>query len=173
MRAIIRFLRDNSLSLVFFLLFSGSIIGQSFSGASAYNKHRSTYGFPEVDYWQYLESGDFLDGVFVNWQAAVLQLGCLVVFAKFLRQRGASHSRKPEDSERRYVVDVPQLSFARVFLGFPRLHRGACHLWSAQIQSRSYAGAPSAYLDRAIYSRTPILVRTFQTWQADFCLFWS
>lgn len=104
MRAIIRFLRDNSLSLMFFFLFSGSIIGQSFSGASAYNKRLSAYGFPEVSYWQYLESGDFLDGVFVNWQAAVLQLGCLVVFAKFLRQRGASHSRKPEDQEPRKEV---------------------------------------------------------------------
>ena len=39
-------------------------------------------------------TGNFLDGVFSNWQAAILQLAVLIAFGSVLRQKGAAHSRK-------------------------------------------------------------------------------
>ena len=48
-----------------------------------------------ISYRHFLSSGAFLEGLASNWQAAVLQLGSLIVFSAFLYQRGAPHSRDP------------------------------------------------------------------------------
>lgn len=87
---------DNSLWIKFFSLFIGSVALQSLFGHHEDNQRLSDYGHPQIGYGVYLVSGDFLDASFVNWQAAILQLGFLIVFAEFLRQKGAFHSRKPE-----------------------------------------------------------------------------
>ena len=44
-------------------------------------------------------TGSFLDGLASNWQAAVLQLGSLVLFSSFLYQRGAPHSLDPRKAK--------------------------------------------------------------------------
>lgn len=53
------------------------------------------HGLPAIGYARYLVTGNFLDGAFVNWQAALLQLGCLIVFAAKFREKGAAHSLSP------------------------------------------------------------------------------
>ena len=90
-----RWLRDNGLVLVFFGLFFLSLSGQAFTGFRSHNQALRDHGRPPAGFLAYLGTGDFLDGVFSNWQAAFLQLGSLIVFSCVLRQRGASHSRKP------------------------------------------------------------------------------
>ena len=94
MRLVLRFLRDNSLSLVFFSLFIIALAGTTFSGLDQYNRQLADYGFSPVAYWPYLHTGNFLDGIFSNWQAAILQLGALIYLGAVLHQKGAPHSRK-------------------------------------------------------------------------------
>lgn len=94
-----QWLGDHSLSLSFAALFVAGLVGQSIAGHSSYNSTRAMYGFPPVDYFAYLSTGNFLDGIFTNWQAALLQLGCLIVFGRRLREKGAAHSLKPKEDE--------------------------------------------------------------------------
>ena len=95
-----KWLEDHSLSLSFALLFVVSVIGQSITGQASYNSTLAMYGVPAVSYTAYLHTGDFLDGIFTNWQAALLQLGCLIVFGRKFREKGAAHSLKPKEEER-------------------------------------------------------------------------
>lgn len=94
-----QWLADHSLSLSFVFLFAVALAGQSIAGHANYNSTRALYRFPPVDYAAYLRTGDFFDGLFVNWQAALLQLGCLIVFGRKFREKGAAHSLKPKEEE--------------------------------------------------------------------------
>lgn len=98
-RAIGRWLYDNSLSIMFALLFLGSLALQSVSGYYSENARRTEAHKDTISYTEFLGTGTFLDGIFVNWQAATLQLAALIVFGAALRQKGASHSRDPETDE--------------------------------------------------------------------------
>jgi hypothetical protein len=95
MQGLIRFLKNNGLSLAFGALFLLCLAGTAVSGHALQREHPS--GPPAASLAAYLASADFLRGIMSNWQAALLQLWVLVVFAVFLRQRGSSHSRKPAD----------------------------------------------------------------------------
>jgi hypothetical protein len=88
------FVRDNSLSLALFALFAVCVALQSVTGWAAFNSSQYDVGAPEIGWAAYLGTGDFLDGIFSNWQAALLQLAVLIAFSSVLRQRGAAHSRK-------------------------------------------------------------------------------
>jgi hypothetical protein len=96
-----RWVEDHGLSLTFALLFVTALAGQSIAGHFSYNSERSMHGFPALGYFTYLSSGNFLDGIFTNWQAALLQLGCLIVFGEKFREKGAAHSLKPRDEPHR------------------------------------------------------------------------
>jgi hypothetical protein len=94
---------ENSLSIALFGLFLLSMIGQSLSGWFAYNGSRQTGHFQEIGFIAYLGTGNFLDGVLSNWEAAILQLAVLIVFGSALRQKGATHSRKLESKNYRML----------------------------------------------------------------------
>lgn len=95
MRITANWLRDNSLSLVFLVLFVLAFTAQAVSGLAAFNEALRAHHRPTVGLAQYLVSGTFLNGVFSNWQGAFLQLACLVVFGSAFYQKGAAHSRNP------------------------------------------------------------------------------
>lgn len=101
MHAFLKWLRDNSLSIVFFALFLAFITLESVAGLRSYNDTLHANGLTPIRYLRYLGTGTFLDGIFTNWQAALLQLLCLVVFGSRFYQRGASHSRTPGRASRR------------------------------------------------------------------------
>jgi Domain of unknown function (DUF6766) len=94
----VRFIKDNGLSLSLLLLFLAALFGESVTGLLTYDHQQASQGLGQLGYWRYLGTGAFLDGVFVNCQAAILQLTVLIVFSEFLSQRGASHSRDPDRS---------------------------------------------------------------------------
>jgi hypothetical protein len=95
MKRMKKFFADNGLLLIFVFLFLAFLIGQILCGSAAYNATRGAHGLPPTGYWQYMATGDFLEGMFSNWQAAIFQLGSLVIFGIFLRARGAAHSIDP------------------------------------------------------------------------------
>ena len=71
------------------------ISAQSFAGWRLQNETLAAHAQGSVGYWHFLSTGAFIDGLASNWQAAVLQLGWLIVFSSFLYQRGAPHSLDP------------------------------------------------------------------------------
>ncbi len=89
-------LRDNGLSIAFGVLFLCALVAQSVAGFMSYNGDREAAGLGTLPYSSFLASGTFLDGVFSNCQAAILQLTVLIVFGTVLRQRGAAHSRESD-----------------------------------------------------------------------------
>ena len=75
--------------------------GQAVTGVAAFDGDLGDAGLPKVGLPAYLLTGDFLDGIFSNWQAALLQLAVLVSLGAKLRQRGSPHSlRTPEERRR-------------------------------------------------------------------------
>jgi hypothetical protein len=94
---------DDSMSIMLFSLFLICLIGQGFSGWLAYNHSLQAGHFREIALVAYLGTGNFLDGIFSNWQAAVLQLAVLITFGSVLRQKGAAHSRKTEPPNHRKI----------------------------------------------------------------------
>ncbi|MGE5270281.1 MAG: DUF6766 family protein [Thiohalocapsa sp.] len=99
MKAVVEWIKENALSISMFILFVGFLFADSATGLKSYNHQQASQGFAPVDYWGFLGTGAFMDGIFLNWQAALLQLTVLIIFSEFMSQKGASHSRKPEEEE--------------------------------------------------------------------------
>ncbi len=93
-RTVKKVVSDDSMSVALFSLFLVCAAGQSLSGWFAYDAALQAEHFHEIAFGAYLGTGNFLDGMFSNWEAAVLQLAVLIAFGSVLRQRGAAHSRK-------------------------------------------------------------------------------
>src|SRR5581483_2940654 len=77
------------------------LLSQGVTGWLAYNQSLTEGHLSEVTLGTYLGTGNFLDGIFSNWQAAILQLAVLISFGSVLRQKGAPHSRKNASTGRR------------------------------------------------------------------------
>lgn len=93
------FLKKNSLSVVFFLLFFLSLAGQLVTGFHEYNKEREEEGIAPENISGYLVSGHFLQATFENWESEFLQMALFVVLTISLRQKGSSESKKFEPEE--------------------------------------------------------------------------
>ena len=91
-----QFFRNNSLSIVFFLLFIFSIVGQAVTGLKEYNQEMQEDGGQTLSMRQYLTSGHFLQAAFENWESEFLQMALFVILTMFLYQKGSSESKDPE-----------------------------------------------------------------------------
>jgi hypothetical protein len=95
-----KFIYNNSLSIVFLLLFAGALLGQIICGEKEYNKELMEHGAATVDTLQYLFSGHFIESTFENWESEFLQMGLFVWLTIFLRQKGSSESKGFEGAEK-------------------------------------------------------------------------
>lgn len=185
------FWRDNGLSLALVALFVLCVGAQCITGYSSVNAERAAHGLPALAVGAYLGTGTFLDGMFVNLQAAFLQLAVLITFSAFLEQRGAAHSRKPADekaAQRRYR-QKPVLpdgargankisgragwlyrnSLSLAFIGLFLLCF-VLHVWSGMKQTNELArlaNEPSVGVVSYLVSPR-FWFSNFQTWQAEF-----
>jgi hypothetical protein len=89
-------LRNNGLSIVFFLLFVFSLIGQMVTGLQEHNQETVEKGGQAIAMGEYLTSGHFLQSTFENWESEFLQMALFVILAMFLYQKGSSESKDPE-----------------------------------------------------------------------------
>ena len=96
LRSLKKFAADNSMSIALFGLFIACMVGQATTGWYSYNEALKAGYFHNLAFGAYLGTGQFLDGIFNNWQAAILQLAVLIAFGSVLRQKGAAHSRKSD-----------------------------------------------------------------------------
>jgi hypothetical protein len=90
-------LYENSLSLVFALLFVLSFSLHAVTGAREYSEQEQTHGRPPAGLVDYATSSQFWFESFQNWQSEFLSLAAMVTFTIFLRQRGSPES-KPVDA---------------------------------------------------------------------------
>ncbi|MES2545991.1 MAG: DUF6766 family protein [Bacteroidota bacterium] len=89
-----KFIYNNSLSIVFLLLFAGSFIGQVVFGLEEFNKELAEDGSEAIRLQDYLFSGHFFEATFENWESEFLQMGLFVWLTIFLRQKGSSESKQ-------------------------------------------------------------------------------
>src|SRR5204862_1779759 len=94
-----KFIYNNSLSIVFLLLFLLALVGQWLMGFKEYNKERMEEHLPEVSLATYSSSGHFIQSTFENWESEFLQMALFVVLTISLRQKGSSESKKCDEKE--------------------------------------------------------------------------
>lgn len=101
--------KNNSLSIVIFAIFAVALIGMSITGWLDTNNELTDRQQPTQSYGAYIISGDFIEGVFENWESEFLQMWALVVLTIFLKQKGADDSKPMrgttmQDTNSRYSI---------------------------------------------------------------------
>ena len=87
------FFRDNSLSLVFGVLFLITLLGQALSGLADYNSQQVTQGLATVSFADYITSSTFGVDVMENWQSEYLQFFLFIFATVWLIQLGSTESK--------------------------------------------------------------------------------
>src|SRR5687767_12552980 len=104
-----RFLRDNSLSLFFLVIFLAALAGQAIAGHNLYNEEQAAHGEGPISLWRYLSSSHFAQAVSENWQSEYLQFALFALATVWLVQRGSPESKRPDEagteSDRKQRVD--------------------------------------------------------------------
>jgi hypothetical protein len=95
----VRFLYENSLSLIVTLFMLVTIAGQAITGWDVYNQELEEMGKSALTLPQYLSSGHFIEAIFENWESEFLQMGLYVMLTIWLRQKGSSESKKLYEAE--------------------------------------------------------------------------
>jgi hypothetical protein len=95
------FFYQNSLTIVFSVLFIITLVLQAFTGYGEHNAALKEVGAAEINLWQYLGSGHFIQATFENWESEFFQMALFVVLTTSLRQEGSSESKPMEgDAEK-------------------------------------------------------------------------
>ncbi len=98
-----KFIKNNSLSLAFLLLFIITISGQIIFGFKEYNKEIIENGGKASTLVHYFSTGHFVEATFENWESEFLQMALFVILTIFLQQKGSSESKdfnKKEEVDR-------------------------------------------------------------------------
>ena len=107
-----RFLRENSIGLVFGVLFLAVLVGQAFAGHADFNRMQLTQGLPEVSLGRYLTSASFGTDVAENWQSEYLQFFLYTFFTVWLLQKGSPESKPLDEAGRESDEDQKVGRFA-------------------------------------------------------------
>jgi hypothetical protein len=86
-------LYENSLSIVFALLFLLSFLLHGITGLVEVNEERVAHGQSEIALWEYMGDAQFWFESMQNWQSELLSLAAMVILTIFLRQRGSPESK--------------------------------------------------------------------------------
>jgi hypothetical protein len=93
---VVRWLRDNGLSITLFALFAVSVIGHGWAGWIANNEDLARDGAAPLGLMAYLGGGEFTSTLFENWESEFLQMAAYVVLTAYLFQRGSPESKDPD-----------------------------------------------------------------------------
>jgi hypothetical protein len=89
-----RFLKEQSLSIVFLLLFLGALGGQAIAGHADFNEQQVAHGDPTISLGRYVVSSEYAVDVMENWQSEYLQFTLLILLTVWLLQRGSPESKE-------------------------------------------------------------------------------
>jgi uncharacterized protein DUF6766 len=187
-----RFLRDNSLSIVFLALFLAAVIGQAIAGHAAFNEVADRHGDPHMSLARYLVSSDYGAAVMENWQSEYLQFTLFVLFTVWFIQRGSPESKEPgtaglESDERQMVGPHAQRNsprWAKVDGIGRRLYENSLLLvmgtiWLGTWVAQSVTGVVQYNSDRLDHRQDPVAwsqyvttgdfwENTLENWQSEF-----
>jgi hypothetical protein len=88
-----KFLRENSLGLVFGGLFLIVLLGQAIAGHADFNQQQLTDGLPTISFGRYITSASFGADVAENWQSEYLQFFLYIFLTVWLLQKGSPESK--------------------------------------------------------------------------------
>jgi quinol-cytochrome oxidoreductase complex cytochrome b subunit len=184
MSSIARLVRDNSMSIMFALLFVATILGEAITGYHEANQQLAAQGRTAMGVGSWLTSGGFLNAMAVNWQAAILQLATLVLAGALLYQRGASHSRDPDKEKRESAQDKRRDRDEERRFPWIRRHSLSlallvCFLFA--FTAHLFVGAAAYNEQRTLMGQAPLTTKAyaasaqfwfenFQTWEAEFAV---
>jgi hypothetical protein len=187
-----RFLRDNSMSIVFLALFLAALGGQAIAGHADFNEQQTVHGGPEISMGRYLVSSSFAVDVMENWQSEYLQFTLFILLTVWLLQRGSPESKeldKPgrESDEEQKVGEHAQQNSPRwaKVAGFRRtIYENSLVLvmgtfWLGTWFAQSVTGVVEYNSDRLDHNvdtvswvsylgRPDFWNRTLQNWQSEF-----
>jgi hypothetical protein len=89
-----RFLRENSLSLVFLLFFALAVVAQAFAGWHEFNNEASAHKEPAISLGRYITSSSFGNALLENWQSEYLQFTLYILLTVWFIQRGSPESKE-------------------------------------------------------------------------------
>jgi Domain of unknown function (DUF6766) len=89
-----RFLRENSLTIFFGVIFVAALTGQAIAGHSLYNQEQRAHGEGAVSLLRYVASSSFGQAVMENWQSEYLQFTLFMLATVWLLQRGSPESKE-------------------------------------------------------------------------------
>jgi hypothetical protein len=93
-----RFVRQNSLSLFFGVIFLAALVGQAFAGHADYNAQQVSDGLATVSLGRYLTSSSYAVDVAENWQSEYLQFLLYILATVWLLQRGSPESKSLDEA---------------------------------------------------------------------------
>jgi hypothetical protein len=91
-----RFVRENSLTIFFLIIFLASLAGQAVAGHAQFNHDQILHHGDAISFGRYLTTSQFAADVAENWQSEYLQFTLYIVTTVWLLQRGSPES-KPLD----------------------------------------------------------------------------
>jgi len=84
---------EHSLSIMFLVLFLGSVALHAVGGSDEYNQEQMDHGQPTVSVLGYLATSRFWFESFQNWQSEFLAVAVLVGASVYLREKGSPESK--------------------------------------------------------------------------------
>jgi uncharacterized protein DUF6766 len=107
-----RFLRENSLGLVFGALFLLVLVGQAIAGHADFNQQQLAENLPPVSFGRYITSASFGVDVLENWQSEYLQFFLYIFLTVWLLQKGSPESKELDNPGRESERDQKIGAFA-------------------------------------------------------------
>ncbi|HEY0958283.1 MAG TPA: DUF6766 family protein [Novosphingobium sp.] len=118
-----RFWRDNGLTIVLLLLFTGSILGQWIAGWHVAIEDATRHHQPALSLAAYAVSPQFLSSVFENWEREFLLMSAYVILTAMLFQRGSAESKDLDEPARDSGLAKPRQPMRKLR---PSLVGGRC-----------------------------------------------
>src|SRR5918997_2699921 len=88
------FLKHNSLSVFFLVLFLGALVLQAVAGHADFNESQDRHGDPHMSLGRYVLSSEFGTAVLENWQSEYLQFTLFILMTVWLLQKGSPESKE-------------------------------------------------------------------------------
>ena len=186
------FLRHNSLSLVFLVLFLLALVFQAIAGHADFNEDQVRHGDAELSLGRYIFSSEFATAVLENWQSEYLQFTLFILLTVWFIQRGSPESKQPhragrESDEDQMVAEHAGESaprWARVRGWRLRVYENSllvvmAAIWVGSWVAQSVTGVSEYNAERLDHRELPVswgeyLTRadfwekTLQNWQSEF-----
>ncbi|MDP1849255.1 MAG: hypothetical protein Q8K79_15805 [Solirubrobacteraceae bacterium] len=187
-----RFWRENSLTIVFLVLFAGALAGQAFAGWHEFNNEATSHEQATISLGRYLLSSSFGNAVMENWQSEYLQFTLYILLTVWFVQKGSPESKQldkagREDDEDQLVgeyakPDSPGWARARgvrLWLLSNSLVLVMATIWLGSWSAQAVTGWSDFNSDRLVHGEPALSLwqfvgtahfweATLQNWQSEF-----